>query len=574
MKRFAAILTKLCSFVFVVGLAAQGQVSPQQLAAAQARLHQAKVFFDKMPETRRHALSAGAQNLIQLANVSEKQGLRPIQAPQRPARLPSVPSGLLARGGAIPVSDPSNDFAFSVKLGFSQSETSTAWCGSHVVVGFNDTGSGPESIFFGPGGLSSNGVALSADQGHSFTDLGFVNPGSNPANFLGGDPAVACADAGTFYYTQLFETTDSLGNPLTAIALSTSSDGGASWADPVAPVSKDAFTHFLDKDWMTVDPTNTNRLFVTYVDFDLSGVCGPGGLRSAIELVGSSDGGVTWSAPVVIDEVCGPISGSGLFDQGPQVAVGPGGEVYVAWEFYQADYFTREIRIRRSNDHGVTFGSSVKVNDVVRSGDGTSLQGGFRDGPDLGAGLAVDRSGGPTKGNVYIVWQDGRNLEVPDTAYGFYGYADVLLARSSDGGATWSAPSRVNTNVEPPRSGRGTDQYQPGVAIDSSGKVGVCWYDRRLDPMNYQIDRFCGISSNAGATFSNSRKSSPSWSPIHGTDNLLDPTYMGDYDSVASDFTQSTAGFIGAFQIMNTRGGLSGNSLSVPNPDVFATSFK
>lgn len=49
---------------------------------------------------------------------------------------------------------------------------------------------------------------------------------------------------------------------------------------------------------------------------------------------------------------------------------------------------------------------------------------------------------------------------------------------------------------------------------------------------------------------------------------------MGDYDGVASDFTQLSPGFVGAFEMMNTRGGLSGNSIPVPNPDVFATTFR
>ncbi len=407
-----------------------------------------------------------------------------------------------------------------------------------------------------------------------FAYSSFVNPGSNPANFLIGDPVLGCVDASTFHYAQLFETADSMGNPLTDVAVSASSDGGATWADPVAAVSKDGFNHFLDKDWMAVDATNTNRLFVTYTDFNFPSACGPTAERIAIELVSSTEGGATWSAPVVIDEVCSRFSVPGLFDQGSQVAVGPGGEVYVAGEFYQADFFTRELRIRKSTDHGLTLAPFVKVTDVTPVGNGSALQGGFRAFLDLGAGLAVDRSGTSTNGNVYIAWHDGRNLQVPDFDSGFYRYADVLLTRSTDGGANWSAPVRVNTNSEPLHSERGSDQYQPGAAVDGTGKVGVCWYDRRLDLLNYQIDRFYGVSADAGATFTNTRQSSPSWSPIHATDVFINPFYMGDYDGLASDSTQSSPGFIGAFQMMSTPGGLGGNPVFVPNPDVFATSFK
>ena len=78
----------------------------------------------------------------------------------------------------------------------------------------------------------------------------------------------------------------------------------------------------------------------------------------------------------MIDELCSPLSVAGLFDQGSQVAVGPGSDVYVAWEFFQADFFTREIRIRKSTDHGMSFAAAlVKASDVTPVGDGSLLQG-------------------------------------------------------------------------------------------------------------------------------------------------------------------------------------------------------
>ncbi len=574
-KKGITIVVEVCLSGLLAASAALSQVTPDRLKAIGDNMKQLKAVGQQLPETYRKALSGGAQNAIHLANVWDEVG-------------PRLGRALSQGGGArkkfsnsatpnvstttVEVSDPSNDFAFSVQTGFTQSETSTAWCGSHVAVGFNDSGSIPESIFFGPGGVSVNGVALSTDQGKSFQDLGFLNPGSNPNILFEGDPVLGCADANTFYYAAL---SIDFSVPVSAVSVSKSTDGGLTYGDPVEAVSKDFFTHLLDKDWMTVDPTNPSRLFVTYTDFDSSGlsVCGfiaPGvpNPRAAIELVRSTDGGSTWTPPVVLDEVCGFVPAV----QGSQVTVGPGGEVYVAWEHF-ADFFTRDLRIRKSTDNGLTFASSVKVDDVAFVGDGFELQGGFRDSLDLGS-LVVDRSGKATNGNVYVVWQDGRNLQVPDFDSGLYGYADVLVRGSSDGGSTWSLPVRVNNNPDPVPGGGGTDQYQPGAAVDKTGKIGVCWYDRRLDPLNYKIDRFCGVSTNAGLSFANSRQSSPSWEPIHGNDALGDPRYMGDYDGVASDFTQATTGFIGAFQIMNTRGGVSGNTTLQPNPDVLAVGFR
>src|SRR5205823_8930544 len=112
-------------------------------------------------------------------------------------------SSSLSVSGPISVNDPSTDLLFSVLEGMTQSETSTAWCGSGVVVGFNDSGSFFETMLFGPGGISFSGAGASTNGGSSFTDIGFINPGPNPATFLGGDPVVNCTNASTFYYSQL-----------------------------------------------------------------------------------------------------------------------------------------------------------------------------------------------------------------------------------------------------------------------------------------------------------------------------------------------------------------------------------
>src|SRR2546425_3737789 len=151
--------------------------------------------------------------------------------------------------------------------------------------------------------------------------------------------------------------------------------------------------------------------------------------RTGIELVRSINGGATWSAPLVIDQTCGA-----PFVQGSQMVVGPGGEVYVAWEFFAADFVTRSLRIRRSTNNGVTFGPTAKVDDVTCVGECFRLQGGFRSGFEFPS-LAVDRSGTAANGTVYLAWHDGRNLLVPDfgSFSGFYGYADVLVRRSTNG---------------------------------------------------------------------------------------------------------------------------------------------
>jgi hypothetical protein len=145
--------------------------------------------------------------------------------------------------------------------GFTQSESSTSRCGNSVVVGFNDSGSVSETTLFGSGGLSFSGSAFSTNRGLSFRDIGFVNPGPNPLNLLGGDPVVSCSDSKTFYYTQIFRTgTVSPLELISAVAFSRSTDSGASWSDPspFVPISVRYFQQLglesgAKRQWIMID---------------------------------------------------------------------------------------------------------------------------------------------------------------------------------------------------------------------------------------------------------------------------------------------------------------------------------
>jgi hypothetical protein len=142
-----------------------------------------------------------------------------------------------------------------------------------------------------------------------------------------------------------------------------------------------------------------------------------------------------------------------------------------------------------------------------------------------------------------------------------YNYPDAMISKSHDHGKTWSQPATISPQ-SPSFTGVGRDQFLPAVAVDKDGEVAVCYYDRREDPNNNLIDRFCSTSNNGGATWSESRKTLTSWAPAIATDIVLVPNYMGDYDGLTSDFLLHNDGFVGAFQII-TDG----------DPDVFATTF-
>lgn len=255
----------------------------------------------------------------------------------------------------------------------------------------------------------------------------------------------------------------------------------------------------------------------------------------------------------MIEEVCGFAPAV----QGSQVRTGLGADVLVAWEHYAGfPSGARDIRLRRSADGGASFGAPSIVSPVKAVGDGFVLQGNFRAFIDLQS-LAVDTSGGPNTGAVYVSWHDGRNASRPDvfgicpsfTPSGFcaaprvYQFGDILLARSNDGGATFSLPVRVNDDPIT----LAVDQFMPAMIVDNQGTLFLAFFDRRADPRNFLIDTFLARSSD-GVKFKNTRLTDQSFATITGwQDILVNPFYMGDYISVAVDATRANDGVIAAW---------------------------
>src|SRR5207247_1290579 len=95
----------------------------------------------------------------------------------------------------------------------------------------------------------------------------------------------------------------------------------------------------------------------------------------------------------------------------------------------------------------------------------------------------------PVTGHLYVVFAN----KASSTDRG-----DIFLCVSTDGGATWRPPVRVNTDAT------SADQWQPTLAVTPNGRrVGVFWYDRRLGPANTLLDYYgrLGTATSDGVAF-------------------------------------------------------------------------
>ena len=196
-KAFLALVLGACAIP-------AGYAQNARVAAAKARAAQIAAVLEKLPAAQRRHLSSAAQNLIHFAHSDEALEDSP-EIPQVANQIATIRNSPVQPAGAfpVPVNNPRTDFLFSVMSGFTQSETSTAWCAANVAVGFNDSNSLWQTLLFGPGGLSFSGSAYSTDGGRSFFDAGPVNPGPNLTDFLLGDPVLSCGNDRVFHYSQV-----------------------------------------------------------------------------------------------------------------------------------------------------------------------------------------------------------------------------------------------------------------------------------------------------------------------------------------------------------------------------------
>ena len=537
-----------CGRLFVLGVAAflfaEG-AEAQRIVDSRVAL---KKFVDASsqlsPNVRKH-LSAGMQNYLRYA-AAEVSGTAP-QEIRGQSSMPQISPRQTSPGpgGTIQVSSPAMDFA---KEGYTQSTSSSAWCGNSVVVGYEDTSAffrtNPTDQYGVP--LSLDGVSLSADGGAKFTDIGYLTPGTFFFNALLGDPVVTCSSPKDFQYASILNTTTPDGlNPIIGPSVSFSADSGRNWSSPSQAVSVDGTMELIDKPWMAVDPTDPQRMYLTYTHIFFLGCIN-------IELVRSVNGGKSWSAPTTVAEDCDNSGASML--TGSNVVVSPGGKVYVAYELFPApppgaSFVNNAIYFARS-DHGAAFSKPLKVAEVIPGGDGIQLNGHVM--VDEYPQLAVDRTNRPSRGTVYLTWPDGRDKIVPDAnaPTGTYVYPDIFVAKSTTYGESFKILGPVSPTPKD-FSGVGRDQFLPGIAVDKDGEVAVCYYDRRNDKANLRIDRYCSVSGNEGKSWKDLRASDLNWMPTPDLDPL-DPrpgAAMGKYDSLTSEFLLHSEGFFGAFEI-------------------------
>lgn len=336
-------------------------------------------------------------------------------------------------------------------------------------------------------------VYYSHDGGASWTQTPVTCPWG-----IWGDPVIGVDTTGAFFYLHLSNPPS--GSWIDRIIAQKSTNGGVTWSNGSFMGLNGSKAQ--DKHWIAVD-RQTNTLYVTWTQFDEYGSSSPAD-SSIILFSKSTDGGNNWSMAQRINLLAGDCIDADNTAEGAVPAVGPNGEVFVAWSNQNKIWFDRSV------DGGTTWlDQDIFVGDQPGGWD-YGISGIYRaNGLPV---LSCDLSGGPNQGTLYINWTDQRNGE-QDT--------DVWLAKSTDSGNTWSAPVRVNDDAP------GNQQFFTWMTIDQvTGWIWLVFYDRR----NYTDDRtdvFMAVSTDGGNTFHNFQVSETPFLPSSSF-------FFGDYTNVTA----------------------------------------
>lgn len=213
----------------------------------------------------------------------------------------------------------------------------------------------------------------------------------------------------------------------------------------------------------------------------------------------SNDGGFTWTDGGGVPSAGGTVSAGD-----PSVVVNRAGVFYYAslvLDYNGIDGGRAVVAVSRSTNGGKTFGNSVTVNPGyfplrTISGQANPVVEALSD-KEL---MAVDNSGGSRDGTLYVAW----NQYVSSTySNGLTSTtSQIVMAHSTDGGASWSSPiavSTLHTQTDYYGSSFGSYVSGPLPMVGPSGEVYCAWEESQAATATGT--QFISRSDDGGATF-------------------------------------------------------------------------
>ena len=332
------------------------------------------------------------------------------------------------------------------------------------------------------------GYGYTVDGGQTWTFPGVIEPG-----VFRSDPVLDSDSYGEIYYNSL-----TVENDYDFFCdVFRSPEAGQPW-DSGTPARGG------DKQWMVIDKTGgvgDGHIYSFWTSY--WSMCPPGFFTRSV------DGGDSYEDCIEIPD--DPYWGT--------LAVAPGFGFNPSGVLYTVGAYENDLVVARSSNarfaaQAVTWDLST----VVDLGGFVDSRSGPNPGGLLGqAHIATASSADPPGHAVYVLCSVNPPGNDP---------LDVMFARSSDGGVSWSAPVRVNDDPGNAWQWFGT------MSASTSGRIDAVWLDTRDNPGTYLSSLYYSYSMDGGVTWSTNERLSESFDPHVGWPNQ---NKMGDYFHMVSD---------------------------------------
>jgi hypothetical protein len=259
---------------------------------------------------------------------------------------------------------------------------------------------------------------------------------------------------------------------------------------------------FLDTEpTLAVNPANPGNIVAAWMRATAAN-------QITIAWASSQDGGTTWTSPMLMPHLWSSFTHADV-----SLSFNSAGTGFISYIDYKMNMDSGYVMVASSANGGISWSTPVKA---IRYSDAA-------DKPIDRPWMAVDRSGGPFDGRLYVTGKSPEGVPLPH---------HIWIKSSSDGGLNWSAIKQLDDSIP-------TDLVTNSMAVPAVGKDGSVYitYASYHPAMSVYARMICLKSTNGGMHFTASVIGNYAGNSAV-TDTLYQPSYVISADPTNSNHLQ------------------------------------